>query len=72
MIIYYDTIAEQYKKVTELPCRLIEEYTYFNLLGDLTGKSILDLACGEGLYSRKFLHKGAKKNSGCGHFRKND
>ena len=61
MAAYYDTIAEQYKEITELPYRLIEECTYFNLLGDLTGKSILDLACGEGLYSRKFLHKGTEK-----------
>lgn len=38
MIAYYDTIAEQYKKSKELPYRLIEEYTYFNLLGELRVK----------------------------------
>ena len=61
MIAYYDTIAEQYKKSKELPYRLIEEYTYFNLLGELIDKSLLDLACGEGFYTRKFKQKGAKQ-----------
>ncbi len=61
MTAYYDNIAEQYKKSKELPCRLIEEYTYFNLLGELAGKSLLDLACGEGFYTRKFKQKGATR-----------
>lgn len=57
---YYDSIAQEYKQSKELPIRLhIETYMYFNMLGDLTGKSILDLACGEGFYSRKFKQKGA-------------
>ena len=60
--VHYDTIAEEYKKSREWPCCLhIEEYTYFNLLGNLGGKSILDLACGEGLYTRKVKHKGAER-----------
>ena len=59
---YYDTIAEQYQKVHELPHSLhIDAYTYFHLLSELTGKSILDLACGEGFYSRQFKQKGAAK-----------
>ena len=58
---YYDTIAEQYKKkLKELPKALnVDLHTYFNLLGDLAGKSILDLGCGEGFYTRKFKQKGA-------------
>ena len=60
--VHYDTIAEEYKQSKELPYRLhIETYTYFELLGALTGKSILDLGCGEGFYTRKFRQKGAKK-----------
>ena len=60
MTAYYDAIAEQYKKSKQLPFRLhIEAYTYFHLLGNLAGKSILDLACGEGFYTRKFKQKGA-------------
>lgn len=58
----YDTIAQQYKKSKELPFRLhIEAYTFFNLLGDLNGKSLLDLACGEGFYTRQFKLKGAAR-----------
>jgi ubiquinone/menaquinone biosynthesis C-methylase UbiE len=60
MVQYYDSIAQEYKKSKELPIRLyIETYTYFNMLGDLTEKSVLDLACGEGWYSRQFKEKGA-------------
>ena len=59
---YYDTIAEQYKKAKELPKALnVDLHTYFNLLGDLADKSILDLACGEGAYTRKFKPMGAAR-----------
>ena len=62
MVAEYDSISNQYKKSKELPFRrYIEAYTYFNIMGDVTGKSILDLACGEGFYSRKFKQKGAAK-----------
>ena len=58
----YDSIAKEYKESKELPMRLhIEAYTYFNMLGNLAEKSILDLACGEGFYSRKFKDQGAAK-----------
>ena len=60
MVAHYDTIAEQYQQSKQLPYRLhIEAYTYFNLLGELTGKSMLDLGCGEGFYTRQFRQKGA-------------
>ncbi|PHJ55341.1 methyltransferase type 11 [Nostoc linckia z18] len=62
MTAYYDSIAEQYKKSKQLPFRLhIEAYTYFHLLGNLANKSILDLACGEGFYTRQFQLQGAAK-----------
>ncbi len=55
MTTYYDSIAQQYKKSKQLPFRLhIEAYTYFHLLGNIVGKSLLDLACGEGFYTRQF------------------
>jgi ubiquinone/menaquinone biosynthesis C-methylase UbiE len=58
----YDSIAKEYKESKELPMRLhIEAYTYFNMLGNLAEKSILDLACGEGFYTRKFKYQGAAK-----------
>lgn len=62
MVAYYDSIAQQYQQSKQLPSRLhIEVYTYFNLLGELTVKSILDLGCGEGFYPRKFRQKGAAR-----------
>jgi SAM-dependent methyltransferase len=62
MIANYDTIAKQYQQFHQSPqSRYIDVYTYFNLLGELAGKSILDLGCGEGFYTRKFQRQGATK-----------
>lgn len=59
-IAHYDKIAAEYGKWLELPVvPYIVEYTYFNQLGDLTGKSILDFGCGDGFFTRKFKHRGA-------------
>ena len=56
----YDTIATEYQQCKEQPWRLhIEHSTLFELLGDLKGKTVLDLACGEGHYSRKLMRAGA-------------
>ena len=58
----YDLIAEQYKRSKQTPWRTyIEQYTLLQLLGDLRGKSVLDLACGEGFYSRIFRRMGASR-----------
>jgi len=61
MTTHYDNIAWQYKKSKELPIRqYAETYTYFHLIGEMAGKTILDLACGEGFYTRQFKQKGAR------------
>lgn len=58
----YDFIAEEYKSSKELPFRkYVEEYTLFSLSGDLKNKTVLDLACGEGHYTRKLKRAGAEK-----------
>jgi ubiquinone/menaquinone biosynthesis C-methylase UbiE len=58
----YDLIAEQYKRSKQSPWRTyIERYTLLELLGDVRGKSILDLACGEGYYSRILKSLGARR-----------
>ena len=50
----YDDIAKQYQKSKTLPFReYVEWYTYRKLLGEIAGKSVLDLACGEGFYTRR-------------------
>jgi 2-polyprenyl-3-methyl-5-hydroxy-6-metoxy-1,4-benzoquinol methylase len=58
----YDPIARQYKASKKLAFReIIEWYSYSKLLGDVSQKSVLDLACGEGFYSRRIKRKGAQK-----------
>jgi ubiquinone/menaquinone biosynthesis C-methylase UbiE len=60
MTAVYDKFAEQYKASKRLPFReYIEWYSYNKLLGDVSQKSVLDLACGEGYYTRRIKRKGA-------------
>ncbi len=57
--------AENYRKTKQLEVRAaLDEYTIFSYLGDLNGLKILDFACGEGYYSRKFIEKGAASVTG--------
>lgn len=56
----YDAISEEYKRSKLTPWRSeVETYTLFELAGDLTGLSVLDLACGEGFHTRSLKHRGA-------------
>ncbi len=58
----YDEFARQYKASKSLPFREhIEWYSYHKLLGDISQKSILDLACGEGYYTRRIKKMAAAK-----------
>ena len=58
----YDDIAEQYRRSKFSPLRTyIEAYTFLNLIGDVRGKRVLDLACGEGFYSRRLKTLGADR-----------
>ncbi len=58
----YNQIALQYQQAKQQPWRTsIESYTLSVLLGDLRGKSVLDLACGDGFYSRVLKQKGARR-----------
>ncbi len=58
----YDAIAAQYQWVKRQPWRgHIEAFTFFGMLGDLTGKAVVDLACGEGRYTRMLPSLGAAK-----------
>ncbi|MGI9341909.1 MAG: class I SAM-dependent methyltransferase [Gammaproteobacteria bacterium] len=56
----YDKIAEQYRRSKESPLRsYIEAHTFMQLIGDVSGLRVLDLACGEGFYSRRLKTAGA-------------
>src|SRR5262245_24407172 len=58
----YDTIAEEYKRAKLQAWRHhIEVYTLFELVGDVAGKSVLDLACGEGFQTRLLKQEGAAR-----------
>jgi SAM-dependent methyltransferase len=58
----YDRIGAQYQESKVLPFRLhVEEYTTFGLLPDLAGLSVVDLACGDGIYTRKLRRRGAAR-----------
>ena len=60
----YDRIAGQYKRAKLQPWREhIERYTLLRLVGDVAGRAAIDLACGEGYYTRE-LRRRARGSSG--------
>jgi toxoflavin synthase len=61
----YDPIAEQYQRSKQQPWRtFVECFTLMNLVGDARGLSVLDVACGEGFYSRMIRQRGAARVTG--------
>ena len=58
----YNQISIAYQLSKLQPWRKhVEAYTFFSLLGDLSNQSVLDLACGEGFYTRQLKLRGASK-----------
>lgn len=58
----YDEIAEQYKRSKQVAWRChIEQYSLCELAGDVAGARVLDLACGDGHYTRIFKNMGASR-----------
>ena len=61
----YDPIAEQYKRSKQQPWRTyIECFTLMELVGDPRGMAVLDVACGEGFYTRMIRQRGAARVTG--------
>ena len=61
----YDTIAREYGASKRLAFREhVERHTLFELLGDVEGKTVLDLACGEGFYTRLLRRAGTRQVTG--------
>lgn len=57
----YDALAELSEQTANSPLRkFYEEHTMFEVLGDLRGLTVLDLACGTGLYTRRLKERGVK------------
>lgn len=58
----YDFLAKISEASAEAPVRkYFEEHTLMQAVGDVEGKSVLDLGCGTGLYSRRFKRRGAAR-----------
>ena len=61
----YDAIAREYRESKQLPFREhVERHTLFELLGDIRGATVLDLACGDGFYTRLLKAAGAREVTG--------
>ena len=61
----YDAIATAYQNSKQLPFRKhVERHTLFEALGAIRGLRVLDLACGEGFYTRLLRMAGAEAVTG--------
>ena len=61
----YDSIAEAYRDSRELSFRdAVERPTIVRMLGDVRGKTILDMGCGDGFYTRYLKRAGAREVTG--------
>jgi SAM-dependent methyltransferase len=57
----YDKIADDYKQTKKHGFKQYgEEYTVLTLAGPLGGKDVIDLACGDGHYTRMLKERGAE------------
>lgn len=58
----YDPIVRQYRRSKELPFRVFSEIpNHLELMGPVGGLAVLDVACGEGFYTRLIREAGAAR-----------
>ncbi|WP_411112546.1 class I SAM-dependent methyltransferase [Streptomyces sp. 029-5] len=59
----FDTVVTAYEHSSqEMPFREhIEAYSFLNAVGDVTGREVLDLGCGSGVYVRRLRREGAAR-----------
>jgi toxoflavin synthase len=61
----YDAIGDRYSEAKTAPWRIyLEAFTLEQLAGDVAGARVLDLACGDGFYSRRLMQLGAVQTLG--------
>jgi ubiquinone/menaquinone biosynthesis C-methylase UbiE len=61
----YEAIADAYRETKRLPIkRYSEAFTFFQVLGSLRGLAVLDVACGDGYYTRALKRQGATRVMG--------
>jgi cyclopropane fatty-acyl-phospholipid synthase-like methyltransferase len=51
----YDGIADEYSQMENPPKTYVVIPTFDKIIGDVQGKSVLDLACGDGFFTRRLL-----------------
>jgi SAM-dependent methyltransferase len=57
-----ESLTALYSLTGEMPHRIhLEIFTFLDLIGEVTGKRVLDAACGHGLYSRVLKRRGAAR-----------
>ncbi|MFE4512752.1 class I SAM-dependent methyltransferase [Kitasatospora sp. NPDC056783] len=58
----FDTLGDMYEEMFLLPWRRhLESFSVFAALGAVAGRSVLDIGCGTGLYSRELKRRGAAR-----------
>ncbi|MFE7588547.1 class I SAM-dependent methyltransferase [Kitasatospora sp. NPDC057512] len=58
----FDTLGDMYEEMFLLPWRRhLESFSVFAALGPVAGRSVLDIGCGTGLYSRELKRRGAAR-----------
>lgn len=57
----YDALGAIYERAKHIPTGLAERATLLSAVGDLLGRSVLDVACGTGFYARLFHDLGATR-----------
>lgn len=60
----YDALGAIYERAKHIPTGLAERATLLSAVGDLLGRSVLDVACGTGFYARLFHDLGATRVAG--------
>ena len=61
----YEAIADAYADSMRLPFRdVVEKHTLLEMLGDVSGARALDMACGDGYYTRLLKRSGASEATG--------
>ncbi|GHG08992.1 class I SAM-dependent methyltransferase [Streptomyces zaomyceticus] len=56
----YDEIGEAFEGFKALPlARYVEAPSFLGMVGDVSGRKVIDLACGTGFYSRELKRRGA-------------
>jgi SAM-dependent methyltransferase len=61
----YDAISDDYQRAANHPIkRYCESFTFARVLGNVREKAVLDLACGDGYYTRLIKRQGAARAVG--------